>query len=132
MIYYSSWDKLKDIGELLKEWTSKELDTSFVLWNSYFIVAREKGTNKFVGSTQLIILDDPFWNRRYGLVENVYVRKGYRTFGIGKQLMSEIEKQAKLLGCQFIKLTAGFDKKAGRELYKSLGYKEGSSFRKDL
>ena len=126
---YTSTDDTKAIGKLLKEWTGVEPDDE-ILWNSFFVVAIDD--SKTVGVVQLIIIDDPFWNRRYGLVENVYVKKGYRGCGIGKQLMHHLENQAKGFGCKFIKLTSGLDKKGGRGLYKSLGYTEGSSFRKNF
>ena len=46
--------------------------------------------------------------------------------------MKFTEQEARLFGCQFIKLTSGFDKKEARMMYRDLGYKEGSSFRKNL
>ena len=130
MIYCTSWDNISDIGSLLKEWTGRDINTEFVLWNSYFIVAKDN--NEFIGCAQLVIIDDPFWNRRWGLVENVFVKDSYRKCGVGKQLMERVEIQAKLFGCKFIKLTSGFDKMAGIALYESLGYEKGYSFRKEL
>ena len=46
------------------------------------------------------------------------------------KLMKFVEEQACIFGCEFIKLTSRKDE--GKALYRSLGYMEGSSFRKDL
>jgi len=89
-----------------------------------------KDNEKIIGAAQLIVIDDPFWNRRWGLIENVFVKKEYRRQGIGKGLMKQLENQAIALGCKFVKLTTR--KKEGIELYRSIGYEEGSSFRKEL
>lgn len=129
MIYFTSWDCIKDLGELYSKWVGHTPKFKFGTF-AFLIVAREKGSNKFVGATQLIIIDDQVWDRRWGLVENVFVSEPYRKQGIGKELMENVEAQAQLMGCKFIKLTSR--KEEGKALYKSLGYEEGSSFRKDL
>lgn len=129
MIRYTTYNDIGKIGELLKEWTGKEPDDRILL-NSLFVVAQEDGD--LIGCTQLIIIDDPFWNRCWGLVENVYVKKGHRGKGIAKELMETVEAQAFMMGCKFIKLTSALDKVAGHALYKTLGYVEGLSFKKKL
>ena len=123
----TSWDKFEDVAELYKEWTEKEL-TETVQLNAHLVIARDGET--IIGAAQLLVIDDPVWGRRWGLVENVYVKEGYRKKGIGSDLMSAIETQAIGLGCKFIKLTSR--KKEGKALYRSLGYEEGSSFRMEL
>ena len=128
MIYCTAHDKLDDLAELYKEWTDKDYDSRHTLWNSFFVVARDTDTKKIVGATQYIVIDDPFWNRRYALVENVFVKLEYRKQGVGKLLMDFTEKQVHSLGCVFLKLTTRKDE--GRALYRSLGYEEGSSFYK--
>lgn len=130
MIYYTAWHKPEDVAELYQEWTSKQAKFETPLLNSYLVVACDG--EKFVGAVQLLLFDDPFWNRRWGLIENVYVKRGYRNQGIGKELMKHMEVEAALMGCKFIKLTSAFNKKAGRLLYQSLNYEEGFSFKKEL
>jgi len=118
-----------EAGKLFKEWTKKEPDfDNYILLNSFFFGAYKD--DRIVGVAQLIIIDDPFWNRRWGLIENVFVKKEYRRQGIGKGLMKQLENQAISLGCSFVKLTSR--KEEGIELYRSIGYEEGSSFRKEL
>jgi len=129
-IYYTTWDRIEDTGQLYKEWVGKCPEFKGIRVNVHLIIACEEKTNKIVGAAQLIIIDDPIWDRSWGLVENVYVDKAYRKCGIGSNLMWSLEEQASILGCKFIKLTTR--KKEGKELYRSLGYEEGSSFRKEL
>lgn len=127
-IYCTAHDKGGDIAELYKGWTGKSPDQRRVLWNSYFVVAIDTETGLKVGATQYILLDDPFWGRRFALVENVYVVPEYRKRGVGKMLMQFTETQVRMFGCAFLKLTTRKDE--GRALYRSLGYEEGSSFYK--
>lgn len=130
MIYFTVEDDLEKIGELYKGWTGKDIKIISPLINSFFGVAKLEKTNGIVGAAQLIVIDDPFWNRSWGLVENVYVKEEYRDKGVAKQLMKYIEDLAFCLGCNYIKLTSSFGKIEGHKLYKSLGYIEGSSFKK--
>jgi len=126
MIYCTTWDNIADVRELYKEWAGNyPLDT----WkNSILVVAKDN--DKIVGGAQLIVISDPIWARNWGLIENVYVLKEYRSHGAGEKLMKVLESQASFLGCKFIKLTSRKDE--GKRLYRSLGYEEGSSFRKEL
>ena len=116
----------EEAGRLLKEWTKKE--PHFSMPNLWFFGAYDN--DRIVGAAQLIVIDDPFWNERWGLVENVFVTKEYRRKGIGKGLMKQLENQAIAVGCKFVKLTTR--KKEGKKLYRSIGYEEDSSFRKEL
>ena len=128
MIYCTAHDKESDIAELYKEWTKRPPDWRRMLCNSYSVVARDSTTGMIVGATQYILIADPFWGRKFALVENVYVAPEYRRQGVGKLLMEFTETQARALGCEFMKLTTRKD--AGKLLYRSLGYEEGSSFYK--
>ena len=130
MIYCSSWDRIEDTKELYKEWIGKYPKFSGLKTNSTLIVAREEGTNKIIGAAQIIMIDDPIWDRRWGLVENVFVSEDYRRQGVARQLMRHLENQAKLFGCKFLKLTT--NKEEGKGLYRALGYDVGLSFGKDL
>lgn len=118
----------KLISLLMKEWTGKDYDDSYNTMDSHFVVAKDNGD--CVGCVQMIMISDPYWNRKWGLVENVYVAKGYRRKGIAGKMMSAVANLCRDLGCSFLKLTSG--KEEGKALYRSLGYQEGSSFRKEL
>lgn len=133
MIEYTAVKDLNEIGELYREWSGKGYSDKLLLWNSYFMGARDRDNGgKLVGCVQSIMIDDPFWGRRWCLVENVFVLPEYRNRGIAKGLMEKVEMFAKVFECQFIKLTSGFGKVEGHALYKSMGYEEGSSFKKAL
>lgn len=59
-------------------------------------------------------------------VSTVFVDENYRRKGIAKSLMEELEKRAKELGADMIRLdTFGFQ---GQDFYKSVGYKEVGSY----
>lgn len=121
---------LKEIAGLLAEWTGRNKYPHNYVRDSLFIVARDTDRDKLVGVVELIIIDDPYWIRKWGLVENVYVSENYRRNGIAKDIMHQIEILAMGVGCAFLKLTTR--KEEGKALYRSLGYEEGSSFYRDL
>ena len=141
MIYCTTWDwkagitDSQGIVDLYKQWTGEER-TPENIFNKKTIIAKVANMggistlDRIVGVAELIVIDDWVWHRRWGLVENVYVHKQYRRQGIGSQLMKHVESQAMALGCEFIKLTSR--KEEGKALYRSLGYEEGSYFRKEL
>ncbi|MGT2667313.1 GNAT family N-acetyltransferase [Streptococcus rifensis] len=60
-------------------------------------------------------------------VSTVFVSEPYRRTGLGRQLMSEMEKQAKLLGADTIRLDT-FDWQ-GYDFYKAIGYEEVGHYR---
>lgn len=130
-IYYTACIDNKEMGSLYQEWTGRAYSDEYMLWNSSFCVARDKDAgSKVVGCIQLIVISDPFFQRTWGLIENVFVTEKYRRRGIGKGLMKFMETRAQMFGCEFIKLTTR--KPSGVEMYRSLGYEEATSFRKQL
>ncbi len=123
--------KNEEIGEFYREWTGKGYSNEYMLLNTEHYVARDRDEDsKIVGCIQLTVIPDPFFQRRWGLIENVFVLPEYRKKGIAKKLMRHGETQAQGFGCAFLKLTSR--KTEGIALYRSLGYEEGSSFRKEL
>ena len=129
MIYITCWDKESDALRLYSEWTAKEkLGSSGT--NDILIVAKED--KRIIGALQLYIINDTFWNRKWGLIENIYVSKEFRRKGIARKLMAFAELEASMFGCEFVKLTSSHDKKEAHELYQSLDYVQGYSFKKEL
>ncbi len=61
---------------------------------------------------------------RYGEVVNFYVQKKYRHQGIGKQLLSVLEKWFKEKGCQVVRIETWVFNQKTTEIYKKLGFKE--------
>lgn len=132
-IYFTALDGMEELGRLYSEWSGKEYDEKYVLWNSYFMGARDRDKDdRLIGCVQLIVIDDPFFQRRWGLIENVFVLEDYRHNGICREMMRLTESQAQLFGCEFVKLTSGMDKKDAHRLYEGLGYKRGYSYKEML
>ena len=131
MICCTAIDNERVLAELYQEWVGHIPKFKGIQMNSLWIAAKEDG--KYVGAAQLIIIDDPIWDRRWGLVENVYVAEAYRRRGIGKELMRVIELTAQGgFDCEFVKLTSASEKVVGHSLYRSMKYKEGLSFKRLL
>lgn len=120
----------KKVGEFLHPWTGRDYNDTMILGNTHIVVAQDDDADRWVGIAMLILITDPFFNRYWGLVENVYITPEYRHLGIGKLLMKSVEFTAMALGCEFIKLTTR--KPEGRSLYIALGYDAGDSFYKQV
>jgi GNAT superfamily N-acetyltransferase len=131
-IYITTCHNDVELGEFLKEWTGKSytMNTHVIPFNQTCIVARDRDAgDKIVGCAIYITIGDPFFGRSWALVEDVYVTPAYRKNGIAEKIMRIIETLVFADGaCEFLKLTTRKD--LGRELYRSLGYEEGSSFYK--
>jgi GNAT superfamily N-acetyltransferase len=121
-------NNLHEIGELLKEWSGKPYSSDFVLFNSRFIGARDN--KKLVAIAQYIGIPDPFFQRKWMLIENVFVLPEYRRQGLASQIMKQILEQARIEDYEFVKLTTR--KEGGKALYRSLGMEEGSAFYMEL
>lgn len=127
MIYYTNWDKIEDFEGLYKEWTGKSINSNFFpLINAQFILARDNG--KFVGIAHWTIINDPFWNLKWARLETIYVKKGYRRQGIGKELVRHLIFDATNLDCSFIRLDTEHGNDIARTFYKSLGFTEDYSY----
>jgi len=132
-IYITTCHNNYELGEFLKEWTGKPYtaDTHIIPLNQTYLVARDRDdNNKIVGCACYIMTGDPFFGRSWALIENVYVTPKYRRQKIARDIMRTIEHNV-FAGsdCEFLKLTTR--KALGKELYRSLGYEEGSSFYKN-
>lgn len=125
-------DEITKLSNLYEKWTGVSIKLPPLMFYKLqdWIAARDKLTREYIGACVVIYIDDYIWNRKWGLVENVYVKENYRRCGVGKYLMAIAEINARYCGCDFIKLTSS--KEAGINLYRQLNYKEGHSFRKNL
>lgn len=129
-IYITYTGDYREVGRLLKQWSGKDFDDKYMMHESHFLVARNG--EQSVGCAQLVVINDPFWGRSWGLIENVYVAQDYRRQGIAQQLMEAILREAANFHCDFVKLTSSYDKKAAHELYQGLGFEQGLSFKKQI
>ncbi|MFC1945200.1 GNAT family N-acetyltransferase [Chloroflexota bacterium] len=138
MIYYSVVGNIRDTAELYEEWLGHKPLFKGVALNEEVYGAYEgygeysKEKRKLVGALQVFTIADRIHDRNFALIENVYVLKDYRQKGIAKGLMEFTAKCLEISGYEisFVKLTSR--KEIGKKLYRSLGYEEGSSFRKVL
>lgn len=65
----------------------------------------------------------------YNYVSTVFVDEAYRRKGYGRKLITELEKRAKGLGANTIRLdTFGYQ---GKDFYISLGYEQAGFYRND-
>ncbi len=126
-MYITQTVDTEKLGKLYQNWTGKGYGYNFIPWNTHWFVAVEDG--EYIGGTQLIIVDDPLFQRRWGLIENVFVLEKYQKQGIGRKLMDKVFNSAFVFGCEFVKLTTR--KGAGKALYRSMNMEEGSSFYAD-
>ncbi|MNT93826.1 putative acetyltransferase [compost metagenome] len=68
------------------------------------------------------------------VIENVIVSRSARRLGIGKMLMTEMEKQAKARNCYYIIFVSGAQRKEAHAFYEELGFKDEAvvGYRKHL
>lgn len=95
------------------------------------IVAEENG--KVVGTVMGIICLTMVSNfNSFLVIEALIVDEGYRGNGISKLMLLELENRAKGLGCSYIILVSGKQRKEAHKLYEALGYgeDEAKGFRK--
>lgn len=80
---------------------------------------------RLAGSLMGIICQDLVGDcKPFMVIENVIVSGRARRKGIGKRLMTDIERIARERGCYYIILVSGGHRKEAHLLYESLGYKE--------
>ena len=76
-----------------------------------------------VGSVMGIVCDELYGEcRPFLLMENLVVDAGFRRHGIGKALLSELEKKAREWKCSQILFITEADRKDAVSFYKSAGY----------
>ena len=127
-------EELTKLGKMYEQWTGKQYNPNYSTNGSIFVVAKDNDSNNdnIVGCIQLIIIEDPFFQRKWGMLENLFVSPNYRKIGLGERLVERAEVVASDLECSFVKLTSNFDKVASHALFKSRNYVEGGSFKRKL
>ena len=69
----------------------------------------------------------------YGVMDNVYVEKEYRSHGFGSKIIKEIIKEAKRRGCYKLIGYSRYSNTRAHSFYLKLGFKKtGYEFRMDL
>ncbi|WP_232274330.1 GNAT family N-acetyltransferase [Paenibacillus sp. 481] len=92
----------------------------------YLFLGAKNEQGKLVGSVMGIVCYDLTGEcRPFMVVENMIVSKASQRLGVGKQLMEEIERQAKVRNCHCVILVSGATSKEAHEFYEAIGYSKG-------
>ena len=93
------------------------------------IVAEEN--NQIVGVALLSIKNydhnGPTKNLQTVFLDTIVVTSSYQQNGVGKELLIEIEKLAKQMSCNAIKINAAIENNDALKFYKKLDYKESEN-----
>lgn len=89
--------------------------------NVQFVVARLAGKPAGCGA---LVLD----KRGYGEIKRMYVVPGHRGLGIGKEILSELERLATEAGQAIVRLETGVKQEAALHLYRNAGYTQCAPF----
>lgn len=88
---------------------------------------------KNVGHAFLFLIFNELHDKKYGLMEDVYVEEEYRGQGIGKELVNGVIEEAKVRGCYKLLAQSRYGREHVHELYKKFGFNDhGKNFRMDF
>jgi GNAT superfamily N-acetyltransferase len=90
--------------------------------------------DEIVGTFELMIMDNlAHSGMPSGIVEDVVVRPGFRSQGIGKKMMQFALDECKKAGCYKMTLSSNIKRERAHKFYESLGFKKhGFSFQIDI
>jgi L-amino acid N-acyltransferase YncA len=130
MVMHTEASDIAQICRLYEEWTKEKVDfreTETVHNDLRMVMVKDKEKDEIAGAAQLLVIDDAIWNRRWGLVLNLYVGQSFRRKNIGRELMQLLWQEAEFLGCDFISLSTG--QEASKQFFKAVGLHEwGTTF----
>ena len=130
-IRFCKREDFSEIVSLLRQlWPNKELDVNGlqVVFERALVSLNQKLTaaildNRIVGYCSLTIKNN-FWQAGYvGNVDELVVDHNYRSLGIGKKLMTNIEEIARQHHCKLIELDSSFHRKEAHQFYENIGFK---------
>jgi len=86
-----------------------------------------------VARVRLYLIRNDLHDRPYGYVEDLYVDPSQRGAGLGAQMMEQLIKLARTLGCYKVTAASKDARQAAQALYDKLGFaRHGVEFRLDL
>jgi len=119
------------INLLEQLWIGKQIDSIAVkriiekgINNDYQVYICATDNEKLIGYCSLTIKNNLWMLANLGNVDELVVDNEYRSQGIGKMLMSEIEKIAKHHGCKRLELDSAFHRTIAHEFYERLGFEK--------
>jgi ribosomal protein S18 acetylase RimI-like enzyme len=127
-LYRQFWDEASSLDRMKARY--EELST-----NPKYILLCATMDEAVVGSVMGIVCDELYGEcRPFLLMENLVVDAGFRRHGIGKALLSELEKQAREWKCSQILFITEADRKDAVSFYESAGYnaRKHIGFKKSL
>jgi Acetyltransferases len=115
-LYYQFWNEDSDVIKMKNKFSDLQNNDAYI-----FLCAVEG--NLLVGSVMGVVCEELYGNcRPFLVVENMIVDSNYRKRGIGKMLLEELEKQAKIKECSQIILVTDTEREAACRLYESMGF----------
>ena len=101
--------------------------------NANYRLTGIKVDGELAGSVMGIVCQDLVGDcRPFMVIENVVISHKFRSLGLGRKIMNEMENIAKLADCYYIIFVSSAYRKDAHKFYESLGYKldEVQGFRK--
>lgn len=125
-------EDLEDLCELFDELISEKTNYTKLVDvfqsienNDNYIILGAFNEDGLVGTLMGIICHDFVGEcKPFMVIENVIVSNHARRQGIGKKLMLEIERIAKVRDCYYIILVSGEQRKEAHVFYEKLGFKD--------
>ena len=119
-LYKQFWDEESCVETMCKNFQHFDETGSHILLSAV-------ENNQLIGSVMGVICGELYGDcKPFMVVENMIVDKSYRNKGVGKALISELEKKAADKNCTQIILITDTDRIDAREFYKSVGYNPDS------
>jgi len=127
---YTEANDIARICRLYEEWTGEKVDlgeTETAHNGLQLVMVKNEEKDEIAGAAQLLVIDDAVWNRRWGLVLNLYIGQHFRHKGKGRELIRLLWQEAEFLGCDFISLSAS--QEASKQFFRAVGlYEHGTTF----
>lgn len=123
-------DDIPQLAQLYKQFWNEEscVETMYINFQHFnetgsHILLSVVENNQLIGSVMGVICGELYGDcKPFMVVENMIVDNKYRNKGVGKALISELEKKAANKNCTQIILITDTDRIDAREFYKSAGY----------
>ncbi|WP_342648674.1 GNAT family N-acetyltransferase [Mucilaginibacter sp. CSA2-8R] len=117
-VFYQKESDVKGAQEFLTERLTNNESVIFTA------LLNEADTSIPVGFTQLYPTFSSGRMSKNWILNDLYVDAGYRTRGIGKQLIETAKQFARKDGAKFVKLETAHDNRTAQSVYEGIGFKQ--------